>query len=179
MSAALHRHDISDEVWSLLERHPPGQRGQWGEIAQDNRRFINAVIASALEQNMRIVIHPRQNGCIQREYDTYLYRLRRLVENVFLHLKRWRALLLVMRRIPHPSSPLSKAGVWLCGQMRWHERMSTRPDYIKDICKRRSPGMVTLAVSNFLHSRTVLVKGRSNRQVGKKIGGTTRFVLCI
>lgn len=88
MSAALHRHDISDEVWSLLERHPPGQRGQWGEIAQDNRRFINAVIASALERNMRIVIHPRQNRCIQREYDTYLYRLRRLVENVFLHLKR-------------------------------------------------------------------------------------------
>lgn len=112
-------------------------------------------------------------------FNAYLYRLRRLVENVFLHLKRWRALLPVMRRIPHPSSPLSKAGVWLCGQMRWHERMSTRPDYIKDICKRRSPGMVTLAVSNFLHSRTVLVKGRSNRQVGKKIGGTTRFVLCI
>ena len=27
----------------LLEPHLPGQRGQWGGIAQDNRRFINAV----------------------------------------------------------------------------------------------------------------------------------------
>ena len=31
------------QVWSLLEPHLPGQRGQWGGIAQDNRRFINAV----------------------------------------------------------------------------------------------------------------------------------------
>ncbi len=27
------RHDISDAVWSLLEPHLPGQRGQWGGIA--------------------------------------------------------------------------------------------------------------------------------------------------
>ena len=37
------RHGISDAVWSLLEPHLPGQRGQWGGIAQDNRRFINGV----------------------------------------------------------------------------------------------------------------------------------------
>lgn len=43
MDTSYHRHDISDEVWSLLEPHLPGQRGQWGGIAQDNRRFINAV----------------------------------------------------------------------------------------------------------------------------------------
>ena len=43
MEASYHRHDISDEVWTLLEPHLPGQRGQWGGIAQDNRRFINAV----------------------------------------------------------------------------------------------------------------------------------------
>ena len=43
MDAAYHRHDISDEVWALLEPHLPGQRGQWGGIAEDNRRFINAV----------------------------------------------------------------------------------------------------------------------------------------
>ena len=43
MEASYHRHDISDEVWALLEPHLPGQRGQWGGIAQDNRRFINAV----------------------------------------------------------------------------------------------------------------------------------------
>ncbi len=35
MEASYHRHDISDKVWSLLEPHLPGQRGQWGGIAQD------------------------------------------------------------------------------------------------------------------------------------------------
>ena len=43
MEASYHRHDISDEMWSILEPHLPGQRGQWGGIAQDNRRFINAM----------------------------------------------------------------------------------------------------------------------------------------
>ncbi len=42
MEASYHRHDISDNVWVLLEPHLPGQRGQWGGISQDNRRFINA-----------------------------------------------------------------------------------------------------------------------------------------
>ena len=37
---SYHRHDISDKAWALLEPHLPGQRGQWGGIAQDNRRFI-------------------------------------------------------------------------------------------------------------------------------------------
>jgi len=43
MEAAYHRHDIKDEKWALIEPHLPGQPGQWGGIAQDNRRFINAV----------------------------------------------------------------------------------------------------------------------------------------
>ena len=43
MGASYHRHDISDEVWALLAPHLPGQPGQWGGIAEDNRRFINAV----------------------------------------------------------------------------------------------------------------------------------------
>ena len=43
MEASYHWHDISDKVWALLEPHLPGQRGQWGGLAQDNRRFINAV----------------------------------------------------------------------------------------------------------------------------------------
>ncbi|MGC8561515.1 MAG: IS5 family transposase [Phycisphaerae bacterium] len=41
--AAYHRHDLSDHAWGLLSPHLPGQRGQWGGIAQDNRRFLNAV----------------------------------------------------------------------------------------------------------------------------------------
>jgi len=43
MSDLQHRHDISDETWAILEPLLPGQRGQWGGIAKDNRLFINAV----------------------------------------------------------------------------------------------------------------------------------------
>jgi transposase len=37
------RHDISDQVWILLSPHLPGQAGQWGGIAEDNRSFLNGV----------------------------------------------------------------------------------------------------------------------------------------
>lgn len=37
------RHDITDEAWALLEPLLPGQSGQWGGVAKDNRLFINAV----------------------------------------------------------------------------------------------------------------------------------------
>ena len=43
MQAAYHRHDIANDVWEKLAPHLPGQPGQWGGIAEDNRRFINAV----------------------------------------------------------------------------------------------------------------------------------------
>jgi transposase len=52
----------------------------------------NAIIAKAQEQNMQLVIPPKKNRRVQREYDKYLYRLRHLVENAFLHLKRWRGI---------------------------------------------------------------------------------------
>ena len=34
-------HDISDAVWARLSPHLPGQAGQWGGIASDNRQFLN------------------------------------------------------------------------------------------------------------------------------------------
>ena len=40
---AHRRHDISDKIWKVLEPLLPGQEGQWGGIARDNRLFINAV----------------------------------------------------------------------------------------------------------------------------------------
>ena len=43
MSTMIHRHDISDKAWALIEPHMLGQKGQWGRVAEDNRRFINAV----------------------------------------------------------------------------------------------------------------------------------------
>jgi len=43
MTESTRRHDLSDSTWALLEAHLPGQSGQWGGIAKDNRQFINAV----------------------------------------------------------------------------------------------------------------------------------------
>ena len=43
MDVSYHRHDLSDHAWSLLEPHLPGQEGQWGGVAEDNRRFLNGV----------------------------------------------------------------------------------------------------------------------------------------
>lgn len=39
----LHRHDVSDRHWAIIAPHLPGQAGQWGGVARDNRQFINAV----------------------------------------------------------------------------------------------------------------------------------------
>jgi len=43
MSKEQHRHDVSDDVWVRIEPYFPGQRGQWGGIAEDNRQFFNGV----------------------------------------------------------------------------------------------------------------------------------------
>lgn len=39
-----HRHEISNVDWDRIKDLLPGQAGQHGGIAQDNRRFINAVL---------------------------------------------------------------------------------------------------------------------------------------
>jgi transposase len=52
----------------------------------------NAILAKAEQQGMVAVIPPKKNRKIQRAYDKDLYTLRHLVENAFLHLKRWRGI---------------------------------------------------------------------------------------
>jgi transposase len=39
-----HRHAISDEDWARIEGLLPGQPGQHGKVAKDNRLFIDAVL---------------------------------------------------------------------------------------------------------------------------------------
>jgi transposase len=39
-----HRYEISDADWDRIKDLLPGQPGQHGGIAQDNRRFLNAVL---------------------------------------------------------------------------------------------------------------------------------------
>jgi transposase len=43
MTQAHRRQDISEKDWELLEPHLPGREGSWGDIAKDNRQFIDAV----------------------------------------------------------------------------------------------------------------------------------------
>ena len=50
----------------------------------------NAIIEKVLNQDIKSVIPPKNNRKDQREYDTDIYNLRHLVENAFLHLRRWR-----------------------------------------------------------------------------------------
>jgi transposase len=52
----------------------------------------DAIVEQATTQGMIPVIPPRKNRKEQRSYDKYLYRHRHLVENAFLHLKRWRGI---------------------------------------------------------------------------------------
>jgi len=52
----------------------------------------DAIVAQAHAQGMHAVIPPRKNRKIMREYDNDLYKHRHLVENAFLHLKRWRGI---------------------------------------------------------------------------------------
>ena len=61
-------------------------------LLADRGYDTNALIEVAVAAGMQIVIPPKRNRKQQREYDEYLYRLRHLVENAFLHLKRWRGI---------------------------------------------------------------------------------------
>ncbi len=52
----------------------------------------NQLIDLAKEQGMSVVIPPKKNRLEQRAYDKALYKHRHLVENAFMHLKRWRGI---------------------------------------------------------------------------------------
>ena len=52
----------------------------------------DAIIDAALSAEMKSEIPPKKNRKQQRDYDKDLYKLRHLVENAFLHLKRWRGI---------------------------------------------------------------------------------------
>jgi len=51
-----------------------------------------SIVDKASDQGMTAVIPPRINRITPRDYDKDLYKLRHLVENAFLHLKRWRGI---------------------------------------------------------------------------------------
>ena len=63
-----------------------------GHLLADRGYDTNAMIAQARQQGMEPVIPPKKHRTQQRDYDKALYKLRHLVENAFLHLKRWRGI---------------------------------------------------------------------------------------
>ena len=63
-----------------------------GTLLADRGYDTNQIITYADAVGMKVVIPAKRNWTEQRDYDRYLYRLRHLVENAFLHLKRWRGI---------------------------------------------------------------------------------------
>src|ERR1700743_2661974 len=61
-------------------------------LLADKGYDTDAILEQAQNQGMKPIIPPKKNRKIQREYDEELYKLRHLVENAFLHLKRWRGI---------------------------------------------------------------------------------------
>ena len=61
-------------------------------LLADRGYDTNEIIENAVLAGMNTVIPPKCNRKYQREYDKHLYKMRHLVENAFLHLKRWRGI---------------------------------------------------------------------------------------
>lgn len=61
-------------------------------LLADRGYDTNKIIAYALHSGMKVVIPSKRNRKKRRLYDEYLYRIRHLVENAFLILKRWRGI---------------------------------------------------------------------------------------
>jgi len=59
-------------------------------LLADRGYDTNEIINYCKVNNIEAVIPPKKNRVLQREYDTYIYKIRHLVENAFLKLKQWR-----------------------------------------------------------------------------------------
>lgn len=59
-------------------------------LLADRGYDTDETINYCIENGIEAVIPPKRNRLVQREYDEYIYKLRHLVENAFLKLKRWR-----------------------------------------------------------------------------------------
>lgn len=58
----------------------------------DRAYDTDAILAWLDEHGIEAVIPPKKNRKEQHAYDEYLYKLRHIVENTFLHLKQWRGI---------------------------------------------------------------------------------------
>ena len=61
-------------------------------LLADRAYDANDIIEHAISNDMEVVIPPKRHRVEKREYDKDMYKLRYLIENAFLHLKRWRGI---------------------------------------------------------------------------------------
>ena len=61
-------------------------------LLADKAYDSDAIILQLRQQGINPVIPSRSNRLNPRAFDKHLYKLRHLVENAFLHLKRWRGI---------------------------------------------------------------------------------------
>jgi len=85
-------------------------------LLADRGYDTDIIVNQARKAGMQVVIPPKRNRKVQREYDRDLYKLRHLVENAFLHLKRWRGI--ATRYAKHSASYLAAlqircVAIWL------------------------------------------------------------------
>ena len=52
----------------------------------------NDIVNKAIENGVEVVIPPKANRIVQREYNKDIYKYRHIVENIFEVLKRWRGI---------------------------------------------------------------------------------------
>ena len=62
------------------------------KLLADKVYDTDEILAQAENQGMEAVIPPKKNRKEQRAYDKELSKARHLIENAFLHLKRWRGI---------------------------------------------------------------------------------------
>ena len=65
---------------------------QMMHLLADKGYDSDMIVDKAEKQGAHVVIPPRKHRKYPRAYDKALYTLRHLVENAFLHLKRWRGI---------------------------------------------------------------------------------------
>jgi len=59
-------------------------------LIADRGYDTNEIVEFATQNGMIVTIPPKKNRKDQRDYDKHIYKLRHLVENAFLKLKRFR-----------------------------------------------------------------------------------------
>ena len=65
-------------------------RGMTIEMLLADRGYdTDEIINYCKENGIEAVIPPKKNRVVQREIDDFIYKIRHLVENAFLKLKRW------------------------------------------------------------------------------------------